>query len=480
MRNEECGKRKEERGKRNVECGMRKRIILLLFSFLLSPSSFLGISAQEMHIVELKKLWKGPLNMRHVVTSKTEAILDLKTSEKGFSFLANGQQEIAAEEGEGILTLKTPDKTAFIVVKHADYGQLTWKVPQKKGLRRKKHYTATLQTFSPDKEYKLQEQWVIFDIQPEDAILTIDSTMTTVHGGRKQMYLPIGKHGWRAEAPFHQEEKDTVELTDEGRQTVKIALQPIYSYVSVKTDVEGCDILVDGQLIGQTRGTSGHLREGSHRLIVMKDSLRYYDADFNIGRGEKKTIELTAEDLHPESINRHRMPGRAEADQTTHREEAEADQTTPNPSYSGGEKAAVSIKALDDFTSIWVNRELKGYGSWEGELEPGFYLISTEKEGLESRTTPLWVTDASPVKLELLAPMDSYGMLNVQCNEIGADIYINDKLAGTTPCVIKNLLADSNCEVRVEKAGFSKAVKMIKVVGNDLTHVKMKIKKLKK
>jgi hypothetical protein len=83
------------------------------------------------------------------------------------------------------------------------------------------------------------------------------------------------------------------------------------------------------------------------------------------------------------------------------------------------------------------------------------------------------------VKLELLAPMDSYGMLNVQCNVIGADIYINGKHAGTTPCVIKDLLADSNCEVRVEKAGFSKAVKMVKVVGNDLTHVKMELKKKK-
>ena len=76
--------------------------------------------------------------------------------------------------------------------------------------------------------------------------------------------------------------------------------------------------------------------------------------------------------------------------------------------------------------------------------------------------------------------MGSYGMLNVQCNEIGADVYINDKLVGTTPCVIKDLPGDSRCEVRLEKAGFSKAVKTVKVVGNDLTHVKMKIKKLKK
>jgi len=451
-------------------------MLLLLFTF--SPFYLFTASAQEMHIVEFKKLWKGPLNIKHVVISKQEAILDMKTSEKGFSFLANGKQEIAAEEGDGILTLKAPDKTTFIVVKHADYGQLTWKVPQKKGLRRKKHYTATLQTFSPDKEYKLQEQWVIFEIQPEDAILTIDSTMTTIHGGRKQLYLPIGKHAWLAEAPFHQEEKDTVELTDEGRQTVKIALQPIYSYLSVKTALEDCDILVDGQLIGQTRGTSGHLREGSHRLIVMKDSLCYYDADFTIGWREKKTIELTADDLHPVSIRKSLPRYYASVVKDTVKTDSLATDSVTNVAMTV--KAPVSIKALDDFTSIWVNRELKGYGSWEGELEPGFYLISTEKEGLESRTTPLWVTDAAPVKLELLAPMDSYGMLNVQCNEIGADIYINDKLAGTTPCVIKNLLADSNCEVRVEKAGFSKAVKMIKVVGNDLTHVKMKIKKLKK
>ena len=456
------------------------RMLLLFFTF--SPFYLFTASAQEMHIVEFKKLKKGPLNMNHVVTSKQQSILDLKTSEKGFSFLANGKQEIAVEEGEGILTLKTPDKTSFIVVKHADYGQLTWQVPQKKGLRRKKHYTATLRTFSPDKEYKLQEQWVIFEIQPEDAILTIDSTMMTIHGGRKQVYLPIGKHGWLAEAPFHQEEKDTVELTDEDRQIVKIALQPIYSYLSVKTALEGCNIFVDGQLIGQTRGTSGHLREGSHRLVVMKDSLCYYDADFNIGWREKKTIELMAGDLHPIARMNHgdRLP--YSGVQPDQRPVLKIQDSIPSDSVVKASvtiKAPVSIKALDDFTSIWVNRELKGYGSWEGVLEAGFYLISTEKDGLESRTTSLWINDATPVKLDLLAPMDSYGMLNVQSNEIGADIYLNGKLAGTTPCVIKDLPADSNCEVRLEKPGFSTAMKTVKVVGNDLTYVKLELKKKK-
>ena len=448
---------------------------LLLFACLLF--CLITSTAQEMHVVEFKKLKKGPLNMNHVVSSKQEAIIDLKTSEKGFAFLANGKQEVAAEEGEGVLTLKTPDKTTFIVVKHPEYGQLTWKVPTEKGLRRKKHDTATLQTFSPDKEYKLQEQWVIFEIQPQDAILTIDSTMTTIHDGRKQFYLPVGNHNWLAEAPFHQQEQGTIELTDEERQIVRIALQPIYSYLTVKTALEGCDILVDGQLIGRTQGTSGHLREGSHNLVVVKDSLCYYDADINIGWREKKTIELTAGDLHPvksvKAIAAIHVP--MATDSLTH-DSVMADSVMTVPVTI---KAPISIKALDDFTSIWINRELKGYGNWEGELEAGFYLISTEKDGLESRTTTLWVDDATPKHIELLAPMGSYGMLNVQCNEIGADVYINGKHAGTTPCVIKNLPADSFCEVRLVKAGFFEAEKTIQVVGNDLTHVKMDLKKRK-
>ena len=443
-----------------------KRILPLLIALCLSSVSS---TAQEMHIEGFGKVKKGPLNMNHVVVNKQQAIIDLKTSEKGFAFLADGKVEIQADEGDGVLTLKTPDKTAFIVVKHPDYGQLTWKVPMKKGLRRKKHYAANLLTFSPDKEYKLQKQWVIFEIQPQDAILTIDSTMTLVQGGREQFYLPIGKHAYLAESPFHQQEEGSFELTDEERQIVTVALQPIYSYLTVRTPLEGCDILVDGQHIGQTRGTSGHLREGLHRLTVLKDSLRYYDADFSIGWREKKTIELTMDDLRPVS----RETGRR-VNKETEDDISLADSVGPSLKLI---TAPVTIKALDDNTSIWVNRELKGYGSWEGELSEGFYLISTEKDGLESRSTTLWVDDDKPKNIELLAPMGSYGMINVHSNEIGADVYINGKLAGKTPCVVKNLPSGSNCQVRLVKAGYYEAEKEVQIVGNDLTDIKLKLKK---
>jgi len=421
----------------------------------------LALSAQEMRVNGFAKQKKGPFNMNHVVTSKQQAILDLMTGEKGFTFLADGKIAIAAEENDGVLTLKAPDKTSFIVIKHADYGQLSWRVPLKKGLRKKKHYTATLLTLSPDKNYKQKDQWVLFETQPHDIVLTIDSTLTTVHGGRAQFFLPLGKHTWKAEDPFYMQEEGTFELTDEEQLTVSIALQPVYSYLTVKTPCTDCEIYVDGQHIGRTQATSGHLREGAHRLTLMREDLPYYDKEFNIGWKEKKTVELTMDDLRP--VRKQIKSQKSEVQEPL--------------MVSAPVMAPVTIKAPDDSTAIWVNRELKGLGHWEGSMEAGFYLISTEKEGLESRSTTLWITDNTPQNIELLAPMNSYGMLNVHCNEIGAEVYINGRLAGLTPCVVKDLPADSQCMVTLVKPGYFKEEKSVQVPVNDMMDVKMKLRK---
>ena len=94
----------------------------------------------------------------------------------------------------------------------------------------------------------------------------------------------------------------------------------------------------------------------------MKDSLQYYDADFDIGWKEKKTIELKADDLHPVSINRHIMPVIAVADSVVN--DSVVNDSTVNDSITNDSvarasviiKAPVIITAQDDFTSIWINR----------------------------------------------------------------------------------------------------------------------------
>ena len=391
---------------------MRILNILLVFWFALA------VHAQEMHIQQYAKVKKGLLNKNNIKTDKKQAIIDLKTSEQGFTFKANGQTELAPEQGEGILTLTTPDKTKYIVINHPKFGQLSWKVPGNKGLRKKKRYAATLLTIDPDEEYKLQKQWVVFDIQPSDAIVTIDSTMTIVHNGRLQQYLAIGKHKFKAESPFYSELKDSFELTDERELTIPIELQPIYSYLTVKTAMEGAEILVDGQRVGWTQGTSGRLSEGNHRVVVNHGGQKYYDAMVNIGCQEKKIIELTADDLKPITDKAKTAAHRAAADK---------------------------------------------------------HLVAMSANPVAIQT----MSDSAVVAMDKTKKTTYYGMINVHSNEIGADVYVDGKLIGTTPCIVKQLPAGRTCRVRLVKAGFHDNEMVVMVEGNDLADVRLDLKKKK-
>ena len=438
----------------------------------------LTVSAQQMRVERFSKQKKGPFNMNHVKTDKQQATIDMKTGEKGFKFLASGKTEVQAEEADGVLTLKMPDKTTFLVISHPDYGQYSWKVPEKKGLRKKQHYEANLLTFSPTKSYKLQKQWVIFEIQPKDAIVTVDSVTTVVRTGKCQFNLPVGTHPYKVEAPFHEAVVDSFELADTARLILPVALKPFYSYLTVKTPMEAARIMVDGQWIGNHQATSGHLYEGSHRLTVMVDEQCYYEGEVTIGRAEKKNVELAVSDLYPRLNARQSGMPVMRASQP----QAVADSTQKTDSVSMAavviKKAPVTIVAPDDSTAIWVNRELMGYGTWEGQLPLGYYQVSTEKEGLESRTTGIWVDDESPKKLELLPPMVDYGLLNIHSEEIGAKVYINGKLKGVTPLVVENLPAGMNCRVKLTKKGFRDSETEVQVIGNDMVDVNIKMKKI--
>jgi hypothetical protein len=142
--------------------------------------------------------------------------------------------------------------------------------------------------------------------------------------------------------------------------------------------------------------------------------------------------------------------------------------------------APVIIRAANDSTKIWVDREMVGTGTWKGQLAIGFHSVSTEKEELESKTTYIWVDDETPQEIDLLAPMSNYGFLNVHCNEVGAEIYVNDTLVGVTPCIVEKLPAGLKCHVKLRKRGFRDAVKEVQVIGNDMVNVELKLRKKKK
>ena len=445
---------------------MQKRLLGILLIAILS----LPCVAQKISIGQFKRVKFDFAKKKMYPVDKKMATLDLKTDEKGFTFKADGKTEIAAQEGDGQITLLAPHKTAFILVKHPEYGQLIWKVPGK-GLRKKKHYQAIMQTDKPGKEYKLSKQWVVFQVIPENAILQVDSTVALVRDGTAQFELPLGKHGYHAEAPFYEELSDSVEVVDSAKLVVPVVLQSVYSYLTVKLPIAEGLIFIDSEPIGKGEATSGHLQPGDHHLIVMQEETCFADTVINMGVGEKKVLALKASDLRARPLMARAInpqPIEEVKDSTV----TDSLAAVPQDSL----KALVTITAPDEETQIWLNREPLAYGKWVGQLGIGFYSVSTLKEGLESKPIFLWVDDTLPKVVDLSLPKASYGVLNIHSNVVGATILINRVEVGVTPCILENLPATVACKILLKKKGYRDAAITVMPVPNDMLNVEINMK----
>lgn len=443
------------------------RNIILLWICLWGIPQYL--SAQQIRVDDFARLKKPFLGAKTYQTDKQAALIDFYTQESGFEFLV-GNQPVEAQENGGFLTLSLPDKTRFFTIKHPDYGQLIWKAPEE--LRRKKHYQAYLFTYSPDKEYQVEKQWAVFYIRPEQAMVTIDSTLYRTLDGTIQAYLPLGKHAVRVESPFHEAVEDTVCIEEDRRLEREVHLQPFYAYLAVNSHIPYAEVWLDGQLIGLQEAKSKRLLPGEHQLTVQKDSFLLYQSTVQLAAAERKVIDLktisgvrkmeavvSEADALPDSV----------PVQTGFRTLAmQAPVPRPDSLY---------IQAFDEDTEIWVNREQVGKGSWKEELPPGIHAVSTRKDGVESRTQYIQVGDGEGVRLRMAAPASNHGWLNVSCNVVDAEVWLDGKLVGKSPCILPALTINKSYMVKVTKDGYKDAETAVTLKGNEMQNVKLELKK---
>ena len=443
---------------------MKRGCLLVLLSLVCLP-----LAAQQMSVAEFARL-KRPLWKRSSVTvDKTRAILDFVTDEKGFTFLSNGTLPADAEEGEGVVTVLLPHKTAYVTIIHPEYGQLMWRVPEGKRLRKRNHYQAFLFAGDPTKEYRASSQWVVFHLNPRDAIVQIDSLSRPVRKEVVEYYLPVGEPRYRVEAPFHEPQEAVFTLTDSLRKDITVNLQPFYSYLTVKTAWQGGDLYIDNARIRKEDATSYRLGEGHHLVAFFWADECFYDSLVYVGRAEKKILELQVKDLYPRSLRR----------------TSPVPVNPPRPLPAGEDGAArtpigapVKLTAADSLAWIWVDREPVGLGHWEGILSPGYHLAQTVKDGEEGIPTGLWIKDEFPQEVALQASGVGSGLLNIHCNVAGARILINGTDFGETPQIVR-LDASRSYKLALSKSGYKDRMETVRPRGNHMVDVYIELKKKK-
>lgn len=424
--------------------------------------SVLPCYSQQMEITNFKKskhIW--PFKKKYP-TNKKYALLDFHTSDKEFVFWANGNIPVEMQENKGYLTLILPHKTNFVVISHDKFGQYTWKVPGKP-LKKKKHYYASLMTYDKEEAYQLAKQWVSFKISPSNAWLYVDSTRIVAQTDRVELFLPLGKHHYRTESPFHEAVEDTFLLTDTGTLEIPVIMRPTYSYLTVNTPFKDAEIWIDGYYVGKEKGTSQRLMEGIHELTVVLNNVICYKDMIYVAGSEKKRLCIKKEDFSPLSL--------------TKKETESINSFSSSRTQTDSIFASVCIYAQEKNEEILIDREMKATGEWKGYLPLGKYAIQTKKEGMESRIVWLHVNDSHPKELWLPTYHTAYGLLSIQCNVPDTEVWIDGKMMGKTPVVLSSLPAGKPLGLELKKKGYKTLYKQIVLTRNNLLEMNLILNK---
>ncbi len=116
--------------------------------------------------------------------------------------------------------------------------------------------------------------------------------------------------------------------------------------------------------------------------------------------------------------------------------------------------ASLSVNSTTPGTRIFVNEKLRGTDKWQGSLAAGMYVIEGKLDGYHDSKTTINIgkQETKTVTLPALVPM--YGTLSVNYKPIGAEVWIDGKLLGSSPDIFKNVLAGKH-KLTIKKSGYS-------------------------
>ena len=420
--------------------------------------ALLTVAASSLSYAQQIKIGEFEKSSHHVALESNLPAITFYTAETGFTFQADGKDDLEAKPGLDCISVELPRTTKYIKISHPSYGEINWKIPQK--LHNRTFYQAYIHTWGPDKNYELSSQWVRFNISPVNCVVQMDSSITLVRDGLAQFYLPVGKHHYRVESPFHEAVEDSLELDSFKELRLDVNLQPFYSYIEVTNPFAETEIFVDGVYCGKSTATGKRVSAGTHNIRLRYEGIFVCDTTVSVGASQKQTFYI---DLDAETIQmRNSRPGS--------RQHSEDEEETPAVS------AHVVIYA-DSLSSIMINREPVGVARWEGDLPEGYYIINSKYGGVESSPTQLWIKDTQPQEIRLYAAANDVGAISVYGNVADAEVYVDGQLMGHTPCVVPNLDASRRHKVELVKQGYKKVEQSVHPLGGSVLSVEINMKK---
>lgn len=244
------------------------------------------------------------------------------------------------------------------------------------------------------KDSASMQKYVVFSVEPADAIVELDGTVLSVKDGKAYRSLRYGVHTYTVSAPRHHTFTGRIEIGEDTPEQYIISkvLAKAYGYLEIGNSASGAGVYVDGDFAG-TAPLTKDLSSGSHRIKLIKPMHEPHEQTVTIKDGQTLRMDPTL---------------------------------TAN-------YAVVTINA-EKGAEIWIDMEKKGTGRWTGGLGYGLHMVEARKDGHRSRRISHEVTrEESTHSLTLPALETITGSLVIESEPALADIYIDEKNIGKTP-----------------------------------------------
>ena len=263
----------------------------------------------------------------------------------------------------------------------------------------------------------ITKQFLVFDITPKDAMLTVNGTPWPVIDGIAQKMVDFGTYEYRIEVKDYHAVTGKVDVYDpDNKVTVKKSLAPAFGYLKIEGDR---DILSKASVYIDNANGSGALQSpqrlgsGQHEVRILHPMYQAYQQMVTTKDNETYTLKVNL-----------------------------------NANF-----ANVTLK-VDADAEIWVNGEKKGIRSWTGNLEAGSYIVECRmKDCKPTRVEKDITADMNGQTLTLPVPQPLTGMLVLNSTPAMAEIYIDGERKGETPMRINKLNVGKH-SLRLVKEGY--------------------------
>ena len=253
---------------------MQRYLIILITSILLASNGYgqgIEVTGLSHNAIDLS----AGIYPRHDLNNKECALIKVLLPTPGVTFEGNvvGESEFKTNEywvyvtdNTKQLKIKVPGALPLLIT-FADHGITNVKSKQTYEL------SVNTGTVHPVAKSKLTSQYVMFVLNPSNAVVEIDGQMIENVDGTAIKRMPFGSYSYKVQAPRYASHEGTVIVNDaNNKHTVTVKLVPQFSSVTFSVD-GNAEIWIDNQLRG-TGSCTLELGYGTYLVECRKHGFR--------------------------------------------------------------------------------------------------------------------------------------------------------------------------------------------------------------